>query len=202
MRGFPASVQPVKLDRLSSALLSPAVETHIRFVESGSAQISLPSLDSGLRRNDGRAVPTNLGQTIYSGELLGQAAGVVGFAGDSAFASPLSTWSPLILDKVQAIKRFVDLEALIWTVGLIVVAAGSPTSETHFTLFWPQWVFGIESPGRGLGHSIGYLFRGDVQASLQTHWLGLPVVAILAHRIVILQWRKWKSVEIREISNG
>ena len=95
-----------------------------------------------------------------------------------------------------------DFEALIWTIGLIVVAVGDPTSDTHFTLFWPQWVFGIESPGRGLGHSIGYLFRGDVQASIQTHWLGLPVVAILAHRIVSLQWRKWKSVESRETSNG
>ena len=111
-------------------------------------------------------------------------------------------WSPLIPDKIQAIRRLIDFEALIWTLGLIVVAVGNPTSETHFTLFWPQWVFGIESPGRGLGHSIGYLFRGDVQASLQTHWLGLPVVIVLAHRIVTLQLRKWKSMEKLETSNG
>ena len=108
----------------------------------------------------------------------------------------------MIPDKLQAIRRFIDLEALIWTLGLFVVAAGNPASETHFTLFWPQWVFGIESPGRGLGHSIGYLFRGDVHASLQTHWLGITVVAILAHRIASLQWRRWKSMENREISNG
>ena len=108
----------------------------------------------------------------------------------------------MIRDKVHAIRRFTDLEALIWMIGLAVLAVGDPTSDTHFTLFWPQWVFGIESPGRGLGHSIGYLFRGDIQASIQTHWLGLPVVAILAHRIAILQWRKWKNMEPREISNG
>ena len=134
--------------------------------------------------------------------LPGLNAGVIGFAGDSASADPLPMWSPLIPDKIQAIRRLIDFEALIWTLGLIVVAVGNPTSETHFTLFWPQWVFGIESPGRGLGHSIGYLFRGDVQASLQTHWLGLPVVIVLAHRIVTLQLRKWKSMGIRETSNG
>ena len=134
--------------------------------------------------------------------LPGLNAGVIGFAGDSASADPLPMWSPLIPDKIQAIRRFIDFEALIWTLGLIVVTVGNPTSETHFTLFWPQWVFGIESPGRGLGHSIGYLFRGDVQASLQTHWLGLPVVIVLAHRIVTLQLRKWKSMEKLETSNG
>ena len=134
--------------------------------------------------------------------LPGLNAGVIGFAGDSASADPLPIWSPLIPDKIQAIRRLIDFEALIWTLGLIVVAVGNPTSETHFTLFWPQWVFGIESPGRGLGHSIGYLFRGDVQASLQTHWLGLPVVIVLAHRIVTLQLRKWKSMEKLETSNG
>ena len=112
------------------------------------------------------------------------------------------TESLLIPDRVQVIKRYIDFEALVWTVGLIVVAVGDPTSDTHFTLFWPQWVFGIESPGRGLGHSIGYLFRGDIQASIQTHWLGLPVVAILSHRIVSLQWRKWKNMETQEASNG
>ncbi len=127
---------------------------------------------------------------------------MVGFAGDRAGASTLFVGSLLIPDRVQTVRRYVDFEALIWTVGLIVVAVGDPTSDTHFTLFWPQWVFGIESPGRGLGHSIGYLFRGDIQASIQTHWLGLPVVAILTHRIVSLQWRKWKIMETREASNG
>lgn len=127
---------------------------------------------------------------------------MVGFAGDYAVADPLPAGALLIPDKVQAVRRYIDFEALIWTVGLMVVAIGDPTSDTHFTLFWPQWVFGIESPGRGLGHSIGYLFRGDILASFQTHWLGLPVVAILTHRIATLQWRKWKNMEMRETSNG
>ena len=87
-------------------------------------------------------------------------------------------------------RSFIDFEAVIWAVGLTVVAIGDPESEGHFTLFWPQWVFGIQSPGFGLGHSIGYLFRGDLQSSWDTHWLGAPAVAVLLWRIITLQYRK------------
>lgn len=92
---------------------------------------------------------------------------------------------------IGRVRRLVDFEALIWTVGLAVVAIGDPSSERHFTLFWPQWVFGIQSPGFGLGHSIGYLFRGDIQSSLNSHLMGIPVVAVLLWRIATLQYRKW-----------
>ena len=85
----------------------------------------------------------------------------------------------------------IDFEALIWAVGLAIVAIGDPNSERHFTLFWPQWVFGIQSPGFGLGHSIGYLFRGELQSSLNSHLLGVPVVVVLIWRITTLQYRKW-----------
>ena len=92
---------------------------------------------------------------------------------------------------ISRLKSLVDFEALIWAVGLAIVAIGDPNSERHFTLFWPQWVFGIQSPGFGLGHSIGFLFRGDLQSSLNSHLLGAPVVAVLLWRIVTLQYRKW-----------
>ena len=93
---------------------------------------------------------------------------------------------------IRKVKGLVDFEALIWTVGLSIVAIGNPESERHFTLFWPQWVFGIQSPGFGLGHSIGYLFRGDLQSSLNSHLLGVPAVAVLIWRIITLQYRKLK----------
>lgn len=94
---------------------------------------------------------------------------------------------------IKLIRRFrelVDFEALIWAVGLTIVAVGDPNSERHFTLFWPQWVFGIQSPGFGLGHAIGYMFRGDLQGSLDSHILGAPVVIVLLWRIITLQYRK------------
>lgn len=96
---------------------------------------------------------------------------------------------------IRKVKGLVDFEALIWAVGLSIVAIGNPESERHFTLFWPQWVFGIQSPGFGLGHSIGYLFRGDIQSSLNSHLLGVPVVAVLIWRIVTLQYRKLKNAD-------
>ena len=94
-----------------------------------------------------------------------------------------------------AFRRAVDTEALMWAAGLLLHAASNPASDFHFTLFWPQWVFGIQSPGFGLGHSIGYLFRGDIQSSLNSHLLGVPIVAVLIWRIVTLQYRKlkWKA---------
>ena len=91
---------------------------------------------------------------------------------------------------LSKVRSLIDFEALIWAVGLTIVAVGDPESERHFTLFWPQWVFGIQSPGFGLGHSIGYLFRGDLQSSLDSHILGAPVVAVLLWRIITLQYHK------------
>lgn len=90
-------------------------------------------------------------------------------------------------------RKYVDREALFWMAGLFVVAFGNPESDTHFTLFWPQWIFGIQSPGYGLGHSIGYLFRGDLQSSWDAHWFGVPAVVILCHRIFILQRNKLRK---------
>ena len=81
--------------------------------------------------------------------------------------------------------------------GLVVLGASDPRSETHVTLFWPQWLFGIQSPGYGLGHSISYLLHGDVFKSFETHWIGIPVVIVMVHRIVTLIARKIRYSEIR-----
>ena len=90
----------------------------------------------------------------------------------------------------------IDPEALAWTVGLLAIAVSNPASDRHFTLFWPQWVFGIQSPGYGLGHSIGYLFRGDLASSLDSHWLGIPAVVALSYRIMNLQVRKTRARKV------
>ena len=82
----------------------------------------------------------------------------------------------------------------MWAAGLLVLGASNPNSDFHFTLFWPQWVFGIQSPGYGLGHSIAYLFRGDLTSSLDSHLLGVPVVIVLTYRILSLQVRKAQAI--------
>ena len=93
---------------------------------------------------------------------------------------------------VRSLLRFVDREAAIWVLALLVLAMGNPNSDFHFTIFWPYYVWGIKSPGFGLGHSISYLFRGDVMAAIETHILGIPAVAILVWRIATLECRRIK----------
>ena len=93
----------------------------------------------------------------------------------------------------KSLFRYVDREAAIWGVALIVLALGNPESDYHFTIFWPYYVWGIKSPGFGLGHSISYLFRGDVLAAIETHLLGIPAVAILVWRVLSLEYRLIKQ---------
>ena len=94
---------------------------------------------------------------------------------------------------LRSLLRYVDREAAIWVVSLLVLALGNPNSDFHFTIFWPYYVWGIKSPGFGLGHSISYLFRGDVLAAIEVHILGIPAVAIILWRIATLELRLFKS---------
>jgi hypothetical protein len=41
-------------------------------------------------------------------------------------------------------------------------------------------------PGCGLGHSISYLLHGDTVNSFHAHWLGIPALTGIAHRIYSL----------------
>ncbi len=95
---------------------------------------------------------------------------------------------------MRGLLRYVDREAAIWVVALVVLALGNPNSDFHFTIFWPYYVWGIKSPGYGLGHSISYLFRGDVISAIETHILGIPAVAIILWRVITLEMRLFKSI--------
>ena len=96
------------------------------------------------------------------------------------------------VDRARSLIRYVDREAAIWVLALIILALGNPQSDFHFTIFWPYYVWGIESPGYGLGHSISYLFRGDVISAIEAHILGIPAVVILVWRVVSLQMSRFK----------
>ncbi len=98
------------------------------------------------------------------------------------------------METMRGLLRYVDREAAIWVAALVVLALGNPNSDFHFTIFWPHYVWGIKSPGYGLGHSISYLFRGDVISAIETHILGIPAVAIILWRVVTLEMRLFKSI--------
>ena len=98
------------------------------------------------------------------------------------------------METMRGLLRYVDREAVIWVAALVVLALGNPNSDFHFTIFWPYYVWGIKSPGYGLGHSISYLFRGDVISAIETHILGIPAVAIILWRVITLEMRLFKSI--------
>lgn len=70
--------------------------------------------------------------------------------------------------------------------AIIALAVSHPSQATHFTLC-PLKLMGFNwCPGCGLGHSIAYLLHGDVYHSFHAHWLGIPALLIILHRIYIL----------------
>jgi hypothetical protein len=84
---------------------------------------------------------------------------------------------------LNKIKR-INFEAWIWITGLAILAIINPGSQAHFTIC-PFKNLGFKyCPGCGLGHSISYLFHGNIKASLQTHILGIPAIIILSARTV------------------
>lgn len=77
-----------------------------------------------------------------------------------------------------------NFEALIWMGGLLYLALSNPSASDHFSFCVFRWLGFERCPGCGLGHSMSYLFQGDVYQSFQAHPLGVFAVAILSFRIV------------------
>jgi Protein of unknown function (DUF2752) len=79
------------------------------------------------------------------------------------------------------LKR-INIELLFWIVGLTYLALMNP-SETHFTLC-PIKNLGVSfCPGCGLGHSISFLFHGQISASFHHHPLGVFALGVILLRI-------------------
>jgi hypothetical protein len=86
-------------------------------------------------------------------------------------------------------------ELIFWIAALISLALTDPDGPVHFTLC-PLKLLGISwCPGCGLGHAISFLFRGDIRDSFHAHWLGIPAVIIILHRIYVLG--KMRLVPVR-----
>lgn len=82
---------------------------------------------------------------------------------------------------MKYIKSF-PIELLFWVMALVLLATANP-HEHHFTLC-PLANLGFDwCPGCGLGRSITALFHGDVNKSFAQHWLGIPALLLIAHRI-------------------
>jgi Protein of unknown function (DUF2752) len=81
----------------------------------------------------------------------------------------------------------VPVELIFWVSALaFIFFSAGPGGEAHFTLC-PLANLGIEwCPGCGLGHSIGYAFKGEIGPSFSSHPFGIIALGIILHRIFTL----------------
>jgi hypothetical protein len=86
--------------------------------------------------------------------------------------------------------QFLSREETLWLAGLLWLALVAPTGPTHFTLCIFRLLDLPFCPGCGLGHSISFLFRGEIGKSLEAHYLGIPALLMLLYRIVYLLGRR------------
>jgi hypothetical protein len=77
-------------------------------------------------------------------------------------------------------------ELFFWISALVCLALADPTDQTHFSLC-PFRLLGITwCPGCGMGHSISFLFHGELKRSFHAHWLGVPALLGILYRIYVL----------------
>lgn len=80
-------------------------------------------------------------------------------------------------------------EAILWTIALIVLALLPPGTNEHFTVCIPHLLGFSGCMGCGIGESVGYCLRGDIQASMHAHIVGPFAVVVIAARIATLVFR-------------
>jgi len=94
-------------------------------------------------------------------------------------------------------------EIIAFGAGLLALALMNPETAQGpgFCLFERLGV--PYCPGDGLGHSIAYLFRGDIYNSIHANILGPLTVIILLGRIAHL-WRKNRktTLNLEMVSHG
>ncbi|WP_224750993.1 DUF2752 domain-containing protein [Mucilaginibacter pankratovii] len=77
-------------------------------------------------------------------------------------------------------------ELVFWITAMVCLAFNNPANHSHFSLC-PFKAMGFTwCPGCGLGHSISWLFRGDIINSFHAHWLGIPAALGIFYRIYTL----------------
>lgn len=75
------------------------------------------------------------------------------------------------------------LEAIIWITAIIALALMSPVDKCYSLCLFHH--LGIDwCPGCGLGHSIAWLFRGEIINSFNAHPLGIPALIVITLRII------------------
>jgi len=90
-------------------------------------------------------------------------------------------------------------EAALWTSGLLAVAIADPNAPAFIETCLLKAAGFFFCPGCGLGHSVGYLARGEFLLSFQAHPFAPIIVMVLLHRIVtLIRYGRQSSTQLRE----
>ncbi|MDQ2719540.1 MAG: DUF2752 domain-containing protein [Bacteroidota bacterium] len=74
-------------------------------------------------------------------------------------------------------------ELTFWIMSLVLLAFMNPGADPHYSFCFFKLI-GIQfCPGCGLGHSISFLFHGNIHSSLSAHPLGIFALIIILCRI-------------------
>lgn len=83
-------------------------------------------------------------------------------------------------------------EVFAFCIGLLLLALMNPETNNGISLCMFDQLGVPWCPGEGLGHSISYLFRGEVSNAMEANILGPFAIIILGGRITHLLWKNHK----------
>jgi hypothetical protein len=94
-----------------------------------------------------------------------------------------------------------NIEPIFWIAGLVFLALQNPSST-----FASMCLFDIlglyDCPGCGMGTAISYLFDGQVIQSIQTHYLGIPVVLAIVIRVYQIAKLRVNKIQQKSLRLG
>ena len=82
---------------------------------------------------------------------------------------------------MKFLRKYFELTA--WVSAILLLALMDPATNTHYSFCFFKFLGINFCPGCGLGHSISYLFHGDLKQSFNSHPLGFFAVAVIFYRI-------------------
>ncbi|MBO6793438.1 MAG: DUF2752 domain-containing protein [Balneolaceae bacterium] len=88
-------------------------------------------------------------------------------------------------------NKSLHIEWIAFFIGILMLAIMNPTTDSASLCLFERMGFTF-CLGDGLGHSIAYLFRGDLKASINANFMGPIAVIVLVARILFI----WKTIYI------
>lgn len=113
---------------------------------------------------------------------------------------------PLLMKSQRAIasKRSQWWEPALWTGVLLALYLLNPQTNVQSFCIFKRIGF-VNCLGCGLGHAIHHALQLHFRESIQSHWLGIPVVLILVFKILhpflsLFNLRNGPTTTIRDVA--